>query len=42
MCVAQWINLEIKRREFWRPLAPSTLKLDAWTTTPSGAKPPWP
>ncbi|MGY2118672.1 carbamoyltransferase C-terminal domain-containing protein [Nocardia gipuzkoensis] len=29
------INLEIKRREFWRPLAPSMLELGAWTTPPS-------
>ncbi|WP_280299437.1 carbamoyltransferase family protein [Nocardia abscessus] len=29
------INLAVKRREFWRPLAPSMLELGAWTTTPS-------
>ncbi|MEW1739295.1 carbamoyltransferase C-terminal domain-containing protein [Nocardia beijingensis] len=30
------INLEVKRREYWRPLAPSMFDLAPWTTTPNG------
>lgn len=30
------INRDIKRRELWRPLAPSMLDLGPWTTTPDG------
>ncbi|MFD4406586.1 carbamoyltransferase [Nocardia sp. NPDC058499] len=30
------INRDIKRRELWRPLAPSMLDLAPWTTTPDG------
>lgn len=30
------INRDIKRREMWRPLAPSMLDLGGWTTSPDG------
>ncbi|MFJ9370536.1 carbamoyltransferase [Nocardia sp. NPDC101769] len=30
------VNRDVKRREMWRPLAPSMLDLTSWTTTPHG------